>query len=397
MGLTASDIEFSEATPEQRQLTWELNGEAWAAPMSLGDYVEREQHLARHELNRDGRCQCWVLYLKGYPRQIIVSCETVRKPALISDGQGGPAREGHGYVVTNIFTNPSYRRQGLAAFLLRRLQEQIDIDGDFSVLYSDSGRTYYSSLGWLSLPSRQATLTLSPQSPNQNQASLSPSHAAVNFTPTNPSQTRPLLPDKLSDLCELDSLHLSTRFDSLVPSDGKTHVAFLPTHAQITCHLARAAFDARKLFPRDKANSEQPPPLNAGAITTSGRAWIYWAHDWRTRRLRVLRIVRSAMLDRGSNVGVEERVRDVRALLEAALAESASCGLANGVVVWNPEDEVTLGCKAVGNAYAAMRDAPVGVKVVFDEKIDGGIPSLRWKGGKDTSVVWEENYGYCWC
>ncbi|GAB1311657.1 Lysine acetyltransferase [Madurella fahalii] len=405
LGLTSSDVVFSEATPEQRQLTWELNGEAWAAPMSLDDYVRREQHLAQQELNRDGGCRYWVLYLKGYPRQIIASCEATRKPALISNGHGGPARDGYGYAVTNVYTNPTWRRQGMAAFLLHRVQEQIDADSDFSVLYSDSGRNYYANLGWPAVPSRQATLTLlAPPSPSQNQSPnqtpASPTHnnTIIAFTPSNPSRTRPLQPDDLRDLCELDELYLNTRFDSLLPADKKVHVAFLPTHASISWHLARSAFDARKLFPADRAG---PAPLNAGAITASGRAWIYWAHDWRAERLRVLRIARAAVADGlGAAEEEEERLRDVGALLEAALAEAARCGLAKGVVVWNPDEAVTLGCKAVGNAFAgsgAARGEGVEVKVVFNERLDGGIPSLRWKGGKGEAVVWEEHYGYCWC
>ncbi|KXX74527.1 Lysine acetyltransferase [Madurella mycetomatis] len=402
MGLTSSDVVFCEATPEQRQLTWELNGEAWAAPMSLGDYVEREQYLAQEELNRGGGCRYWVLYLKGYPRQIIASCEATRKPALISDGGGGPAREGYGYAVTNVYTHPTWRRQGMAAFLLRRVQEQMDADGDFSILYSGSGRNYYANLGWPTVPSRQATLVLLPspspsqsQSPNQTPTSATNNNTIIVFRPSNPSRTRALQPNDLPDLCELDELHLNTRFDSLLPADKKTHVAFLPTHASISWHLARSAFDARKLFP---AGNAEPASLNVGAITASGRAWVYWAHDWRAKRLRVLRIARAAMADELSSA--EERVGDVGALLEAALAEAARCGLAKGVVVWNPDEEVTLGCKAVGNAYAgngAARGEGVEVKVVFNERLDGGIPSLRWKGGKGEGLVWEENYGYCWC
>lgn len=407
LGLTASDVVFSEATPEQRQLTWELNGQAWAPPMPIHDYVEREQHLAQLDLNRDRRCRYWVLYLKGYPRQIIASCETIRKPVLISDARGGPAREGYGYAVANIYTNPTWRRQGMAAFLLRCVQEQMDVDGDFSVLYSDSGRGYYANLGWGTVPSRQATLTLLPspspsqtQSPNQTPTPVTANNAIITFTPTNPSQTRPLRPDELPDLCELDELQLNTRFDSLrARADNKTHVAFLPDHASISWHLARAAFDARKLFPA-AADDDGNEPLGVGAITASGRAWICWAHDWRAKRLRVLRIARAAVAD-ATSAGAKERVRDMSALLEAALAEAARRGLAEGVVVWNPDEEVTAACKAVGNLYAAngsvAREEGVEVKVVFNEKLDGGLPSLRWKGGKQDGVLWEENYGYCWC
>ncbi|KAK4042479.1 hypothetical protein C8A01DRAFT_44493 [Parachaetomium inaequale] len=367
MGLTAADAEFSEATPEQRQISWKLCGQSWAAPMSMDDYVEREQHMAEHELNRDGGCRYWVLYLKGYPRQVIASCETTRKPMLISDGNGRPARSGHGYAVTNVYTNPSYRRQGMAAFLLRRVQEQMDADSDCSVLFSDSGARYYDGLGWSAFASRSATLTVLPSSASPQQ-------------PT--SQTRPLDHSNLPRLCALDELHLTEALNS-IPPDRKTRVAFLPTHPSISWHLARAEFDAAKIF-------SSPPtttPITIGAITATHTAWIYWSHDWRNRLLRVLRIVRASR-DGGT---ADQRVGEFAALLGAAVAEARRWGLAR-VVVWNPAEEIKLGCKSVGNAQ------PEGVKVVFEDRVEGWIPSLRWNGGRGLEeVAWEQNNGYCWC
>ncbi|KAK4155313.1 lysine acetyltransferase [Chaetomidium leptoderma] len=397
MGLTASDMVFGEATSEQRQLAWELCGRSWAAPMSLDDYVEREQHLAEHDVNRDGRCRYWVLYLKGYPRQVIASCETTRKPVLVSDGNGQPAREGHGYAVTNVYTNPPYRRQGMAAFLLRRVQERMDADSDCSVMYSDSGRNYYASLGWSPFASRQATITLLPSYPSPP---LGPQPQSPTLTtPSKPPQTRPLQLSDLPDLCKMDELDLTKSFDSL-PADTKTHVAFLPTHPQISWHLARAEFDAGKIFPPNTtttaATANPQRTLTKGAITlpTDGsKSWTYWSHDWRNKRLRVLRIVvrpEASSTDTPTTTE-QQRVGDVAALLEAAVAEARRWGLGR-VVVWNPDDEVRAGCKSVGNA------SPHGVKVVFEERVAGGVPSLRWKGGKGVrGVVWEENFGYCWC
>lgn len=399
MGLTASDIVFSEATPEQRQLAWELSAEAWAAPMALGDYVERERYLAEQELTRGGRSRHWVLYLKGYPRQVIASCETTRKPVLISSAGGGPVREGYGCTVANVYTNPIYRRQGMAAFLLRRVQEQMDADSDFSVLYSDSGRNYYAGLGWSPFASRQATLTLLPPPGSSPRSHQQNRFTPIDFTPSQPSRTRPLRMSELHDLCELDELRLAARFNAL-PADGKTRVAFLPTHAQVAWQLARSEFDAHKLLPPGASDSHSHslsspsgngagPLLCQGAITVDGRAWASWAHDWRDNRLRVLQLA-SGLAGSGGTTQ-QQRVADVAALLEAAVAEAARYGLGR-VVIWNPDEEVRLGCKAVGNRH------PEALEVVFEDRVEGGIPSFRWRGGRDTSTtVWEENFGYCWC
>jgi GNAT superfamily N-acetyltransferase len=388
MGLTASDIVFGEATAEQRRLAWELCGQSWAAPMSLGDYVEREQHLAEHDLNRDGRCRCWVLYLKGYPRQVIASCESTRKPLLISDGHGKPARGGHGYAVTNVYTNPSYRRQGMAAFLLRRLQDQMDADSDCSVLYSDSGRSYYASLGWAPFASRQATITLFPTPSPSPSSSQQPQPRPQTPTPTTTTtllpRTRPLQTPSLSTLCETDSHHLTKTFGAL-PPDNKTHIAFLPTPAQITWHLARAEFDFHKIAPCTPLTApDATAALIQGAITLTNTAWAYWTHEWRSKSLRVLRIFCPGDAD-------QQRVGDMAALLGAAVAEARRCGLRR-VVVWNPDEEVRGACKRVGDAMLE------GVKVVFEGRVDGGLPSLRWRGGGGVKgVVWEENFGFCWC
>ncbi|KAK4192481.1 lysine acetyltransferase [Podospora australis] len=390
MGLTTSDITFAEATPEQCEISWRLRGEAWASPMSIEDYVERERYLSQQELTRDG-CRHWVLYLKGYPRQVIASCESTRKRVLISDGAGGPVRESYGYTIANVYTNPAWRRQGCAAFLLRKVNEQLDLDSDCSVLYSDSGRMYYGGLGWVPFPSWQANLILvpTPRSPTivpQNDSDLvtgPPSPQAPKFLPRQPDRTRPIRLEDLPGLCELDQLHVRARFEALT-ADSKTHITFLPTSAQIAWQLARSQYDADKMLGKSITSK--------GAITTSGSSWIYWAHDWRAKRLRILRIVQGI---KGNN-SAEQRVGDVRVLLEAALAEASAWGLPK-VVVWNPDGMVTLSCKTLGNYH------PQSVKITFDERMDGCVPSMRWRypvdaEGKDApskGIEWEDNFGYC--
>ncbi|KAK0703561.1 hypothetical protein B0T26DRAFT_657799 [Lasiosphaeria miniovina] len=381
MALSASDVVLAEGTPEQRQLAWQLNGVSWAPPMPIDTYVAREEQLSQHELCRDGRCKYWVIYLKGYPRQIIASCETTRKTVLIA--RDGVSRKGHGYAIASVYTNPAYRRLGMAAFLLRRVQEQMDLDSDFSVLYSDIGRSYYSSLGWRVFPSYQVTLSLvgraAPPSPTTATSSPPPS-PPVPFQHSQPARTRHLKLEDLPALCEQDETYLAQQFAALPSGDGMTHVAFSPSFAQISWQLTRAGFMAERLF-----GGKAVP--NKGAITESGRSWLYWHHDFRERKLKVLRIV--SLLDEAT--AEQQRIVDNKVLLEAALAEASAWGLPS-VLVWDPDEHTTLGCKAAGNTH------PEDVKIVFDERKDKSVPSFRWARGEDSrQTVWEDSFYYCWC
>ena len=367
LAITAADTEFCEATPEQRELAWKLNGVAWARPVPIETYVAREIHLSEQELTKDGNCKYWVLYLKGYPRQIIASCETTRKEVLISEN--GVSRGGYGYGIASVYTNPDYRRQGMAATLLRHVQEAMDRDSDLSVLYSDIGRQYYSNLGWHVFPSEEVTLTYIP-----------PTSTSSNETPalqhTQPESIRYLRIEELRNLCDVDKRHLCARF-SQIPADGASHVAFMPSFAQMSWQIARAEFVAGKLL-----NGKSPE--NRGAITSSGQAWIYWDHDWKSKKLKVLKVV--TVMESSP----QQRINDIRVLVEAALVEATTWGLGT-VLLWNPDEETTLGCKAVGDVH------PHDIDVVFDERIDDSIPSLRWADGKRKETVWEDNYYYCWC
>jgi len=54
VAISKDDVVLVEATTEQRRLTWELNGASWAGPMSLDQYIGREQVLSETALSADG-------------------------------------------------------------------------------------------------------------------------------------------------------------------------------------------------------------------------------------------------------------------------------------------------------------------------------------------------------
>lgn len=370
LNLTTEDVVFTKADSELQKVAWRLNGEAWASPMSIDDYVAREYHLSQQDLSRDGRCIYWVLRHKDDPTHVVASCESVKKTVFIA-GHGTGINDGFveasGYAIASVYTNPKYRRLGMAAYMLRRLQEHMDTDSDCSVLYSDIGRTYYANLGWDVFPSDQATIHLEGD----------------RFSVPEPAATRYLTLEELKPLCHKDVAGVQAKFQRLASDHRKTHVAFSPSYAQVAWQLAREQFMAKVMFKREIEKR--------GAITTNGRSWIYWDHDWREKKLKVLRIV---SLDSDPETGVtimdESKIRDIVELLRAAAAEAVHWGLEK-VLVWNPDDNTTMGIKGFHNFHEEDVD------VVFDER-NSSLSCFRWNGGRHTQdTTWEDNYYYCWC
>lgn len=369
--LTTDDVVFTRANDSLRKLAWRLNGESWAAPMEIDQYVERESHLSTQELSKDGRCVYWVLTHKDDGTHIVASCESTKKTVFIA-GKGTGVNDGFveatGYAIASVYTNPDYRRLGMAAYMLRKLQENMDADSECSVLYSDIGKTYYANLGWDTFPSDQATIHL---------------HADKFNLPDNP-KTRYLTIDELPPLCEKDVAAMKVKFATLAADHTKTHVAFAPDFAQISWQLAREQFMAGIMFKRQIERR--------GAITTSGRSWVYWDHDWREKKLKILRFVTldpdSDVETTGAVASEEDKVWDLVELLRAAAAEAAQWGLKK-VLIWSPDAMTTQGIKGFHNVYEKEVD------VIFDERTDGSIPSFRWKDGRSTADTrWEDNHYY---
>ncbi|CAN8100355.1 unnamed protein product [Discula destructiva] len=371
--ITTEDVVFTRADDNIRKLTWRLNGEVFAAPLELEAYVEREGYLSQQALTKDGRCTYFVLAHKHDGTHIVASCESIKKTVFIAGRNTGINDgfvEATGYAIASVYTNPKYRRLGMAAYMLRRLQEQMDQESECSVLYSDIGRMYYANLGWDVFSSEQATIYL---------------HAEEQFhLPANAKTTYIGLGD-LPGLCDKDVAQMRAMFQRLAADRTKTHVAFAPDFAQISWQLAREDFVTRIMHAK--------PIVHRGAIAHNRRSWVYWDHDWRTKQLKILRLV---MLEEDSDadgdaVSEESKAWDVVELLQAAAAEAAAWGLKK-VLVWNPDATTTRGIKGFHNFHENEVD------VIFDERKDTAIPSLRWKGARETGrTVWEDNHCYAWC
>jgi hypothetical protein len=139
--LLPGDINFGEASLVQREACWRLNAISWRGPLSLEEYIGRETHLGNQELTKANGIRYWAVSLKTDPLEIIASCETIQKSVLAADKKNG-FQTLRSYAIASVYTNPNYRRMGMAAFLMKSLQYWLDNQGsaDMSVLYSDIGQ-----------------------------------------------------------------------------------------------------------------------------------------------------------------------------------------------------------------------------------------------------------------
>jgi hypothetical protein len=359
--ITKADVVFTEATPQQRILSWELNGASWAPPMTIEQYVGRETALSEAALSANGGTKYFILHPKNEPDTIVSACEVTTKRALVADRSNGTTQEVAAYSIASVFTNPLFREHGMASHMLRKVQGVVDATTEFGALYSDIGRVYYTRLGWKDFRSPQVLLALDDALPV-----------------TYPDGVALLIAAEVAPLCERDVEEVKGRFQRLAESGGDNrYVTFLPTAEQLAWHFTRDSYVCKTLLGREV--------VHRGAKTEDGAAWIYWDHDLREKKLKVLRIV-----TRGED-GVEKQRGDVKKLLLAALAEAREWGLPK-VLVWNPTTEVADVTTGI------WRDLGPQVQVTFEEREDGSIPSLRWKGGKGLQgVVWESNEYYAWC
>ncbi|PSR90734.1 hypothetical protein BD289DRAFT_365679 [Coniella lustricola] len=377
--ITTQDVVFARADETARKLAWRLNGEVWASPLDIDDYMEGKAAVSTHALAKDDRCIYWILAHKHDGTHIIASCESIKKNIFIAGSEN--FIETTGFAIASVYTNPKYRRLGMAAFMLRKLQEFVDAESSCSALYSDIGRSYYAALGWDVFPSDQAIIHLHQD------------HFEIPGTAT----ARYIGMDDLPELCAKDVNTLRARFAKTFAHDkAKTHVAFVPDHAQISWQLERETFVTQRIFSGERGlggDGDKKPReiVNRGAISHCGRSWVYWVHYWREKTLKIMRFVQLDIHPQtGETVTDDQKIWDVIELLQAAAAEGAAWGLKK-VLVWSPDELLTKGIKRFHDFHENEVD------VVFDERTETSIPSLRWKGGASSAdTVWEENYYYAW-
>ncbi|KAK1831482.1 hypothetical protein QBC39DRAFT_351420 [Podospora conica] len=329
--------------------------------MTIEEYIGREQALSETALSANGGTRYYILHHKTDPNLIVSACEVLTKKAVVA-ASGSPVRVVKSYGLASVFTPPEFRGHGLASHMLRLVQADIDAqDAEFGALYSDIGRSFYTRLGWPDFPSPQLTMHLvDPNTP-------------LTGTASSPAVT--LLSDAdIPSLCDRDCALVQSRLATASNWSGKTHVAFLPDTTQMTWHFTRDSYVAGVMR---KGRSVQ----HRGARTAEGNSWVYWDHDLRENKLKILRVV----------IGDKDAATEVKTLLRAALEEAQDWGLPK-VLVWAP------GAETCAAATELWREGGAKLELAFDQREDGSIPSLRWRENKGVGEVeWHENEYYAWC
>ena len=150
---SAPQLTLEQATAEEKLAIWRLNGTEWAGRLSMEAYLRREEFLANQTFTRHGGITFWILVdvtKEPNKREILSSCETLRKRAYVSRAQkdgAGNVEEIVSHGIGSVFCNPSYRGRGYASRMLKELGEKLDTwqqpygyRSDFTVLFSDIGK-----------------------------------------------------------------------------------------------------------------------------------------------------------------------------------------------------------------------------------------------------------------
>lgn len=146
---SSPNLAIVHPTHDEKLATWHSNGASFRGSMSLPTYLRREKHLENQAFTRDGGITFWILVdttASPNARPILASCESFRKRALISRGDG-QVQDIISHGIGSVFGNPEYRGRGYAQRMLTELGKELDTweqengtQADFTVLYSDIGK-----------------------------------------------------------------------------------------------------------------------------------------------------------------------------------------------------------------------------------------------------------------
>lgn len=182
---SSRSLRLLHPTAQEKEATWRLNGSAWRGALPLETYLRREHYLADQPLTKDGGITYWVLVddsenadpeelrtsydAPRSPRNILASCESLRKRALFVRRPSGSGKAevqeivAHG--IGSVFCNPAYRGLGYAGRMMEELgknlegwQQEEERKTHFTVLYSDIGKQFYAKRGWRVRESRHIAL-----------------------------------------------------------------------------------------------------------------------------------------------------------------------------------------------------------------------------------------------
>ncbi|KAL2070225.1 hypothetical protein VTL71DRAFT_13251 [Oculimacula yallundae] len=367
----SASLVLTNPTPEEKLETWNLNSVNWGTALPLPDYLEREHYLTTVPLAENGGVTHWVLVDRSLPpnaRPILASCESLRKPILVS--KDGVITEGITHGIGSVFSQPKFRGMGYATRLLKDLAPvlktwQIDPNTPghqscpFSILYSDIGTKYYAKFGWATYPSTHFAFPPASSTPRPD--------------------IRPLTYTDIPSLCAKDEEYLRREL-ATAAKDGKTHVALIPNNDCMQWHHKREDFVTNKIF-------KKSPTIKGAIVGEPGsRIWAIWTRAFygplvpkSGNTLHILRLVIEDDTDSEANA------EKLKGILQFAQNEAKEWQL-NDVDVWNPSETLKKLVERTGvESKFVVRDAE-------------SIASLMWYGeGDKEDVKWVANEKFGWC
>ena len=359
----------------------------WADALPSALYLKEQSHLATAPLAKDGGMTTWVLVdtkLSPDKRQILSSCETYRKRALIS-ASDGEVQERIVHGVASVYCSEKLRGRGYAGRLLKELSKELrtwqthNLPCAGSILYSDIGRRYYAKLGW------------HPNATNFH-FELKPIHMSWPVTAV------PIHTGTMDDLCQSDEgiLRKSMAATSL---DRPLCMTIIPDVEHMLWHHAKEEYACDFLF------GKIPTAKGAIAGPPKNRVWAIWTHRYyknpsiekANNVLYILRLVIEAdptATRLPSNAHLRpspelygSTLESFNAVLQAAQAEAAEWKL-DGVQIWDP------------TPFAKEMLVESGLEHVEVERAEEYIASLLWydnEGGiEGTSPLWVNCEHYAW-
>lgn len=231
----------------------------------------------------------------------------------------------------------------------------------FSILYSDIGKKYYASHGWVPFPSKHIAFP-----PVKESATPNPS-------------VKLLTSASLAPLCTIDDQFLH-RDIAAAAHDGQTHIALIPDLDTMQWHHLREDFMTSKLFGRS--------PTTRGALAgePGSRVWAVWTRSFygplvekSGNVLHILRLVVENERD------VQGNVEKLRVIIDAAKKEAAEWKL-NDVEIWNVTAAQKTLMEEMGGEWKEV------------DREEESIASLMWYGdGNVDQLVWDANEKFGWC
>ncbi|CAO2651103.1 Nn.00g094000.m01.CDS01 [Neocucurbitaria sp. VM-36] len=352
----SEDVLFGEANPDQRVECYKLAAAAFGPVLSEADFIERETVLSDQPLTRNGGCRVWCLYRANESSQVLSTCRTIRRTILFKDSHG--VREGTGYCIASVVTNPEYRGQGLASLLLQNVTQWLDEPGRaaVSMLYSNKEH-FYAKNGWTAMPAAEITISRT---------------SSIRYDPNDQTEAdiRALRNEDIADLCARDVQSLRREMETVAVAQGDIMVTILPTAELVSLQHVRANFMGLK------ANGKIP---RRKGVQYKSNAWMYWHHDFRKQCLYIQRI-RTHIEDKAARTEV------MAALFSQACQEAEAWGLLR-VVTWDLSPDVRKATQLLS----------VGERSTITEARRRETISIRWAGGKNTDdAVVTPNEAYAW-